>query len=203
MAIVSEQMRWDQRYRSGEIQFGEEPSLFLREQVFRFAPGMKALAVADGQGRNGVWLASQGLHVLSIDISETALQQTREFAARRSVAPQTECCDLTTWNPPLAAFDLVIEISIHFPGEVRRQVHRNLSTALKPGGVYLVEAFHEAQCGRASGGPKDRDMLSTRDKLQEDFRDFSILELMEGTVLLNEGPRHQGEAYMVRMVAQK
>jgi 2-polyprenyl-3-methyl-5-hydroxy-6-metoxy-1,4-benzoquinol methylase len=96
MAIVSEQMRWDQRYRSGEIQFGEEPSLFLREQVFRFAPGMKALAVADGQGRNGLWIATQGLHVLSIDISETALQQAREFAARRSVALQTECCDLTT-----------------------------------------------------------------------------------------------------------
>lgn len=203
MSSTSEQMRWDQRYRAGEILFGEEPSLFLREQAFRFTPGMKALAVADGQGRNGVWLASQGLDVLSVDISETGLQHARELAARRCVTLQTECCDLTAWNPPRGEFDLIVEISIHFPGEVRRKVHRNLSDAVKPRGLYLIEAFHENQCGRASGGPKDRDMLSTRDKLLEDFREFSILELMEGTVLLNEGPRHQGEAWMVRMVAQK
>ena len=203
MTGISEQMRWDQRYRSGKILFGEEPSLFLREQAFRFAPGMKALAVADGQGRNGVWLASQGLDVLSVDISETGLQHARELAAQRAVSLRTECCDLVTWSPPLAAFDVVVEIAIHFPGDVRRQVHRNLSEALKPGGLYLLEAFHETQCGQASGGPKDRDMLYTRDKLHNDFREFSILELMEGTALLNEGSRHQGEAWMVRMVAQK
>src|SRR6185437_2690669 len=86
MSSTSEQMRWDQRYRAGEILFGEEPSLFLREQAFRFTPGMKALAVADGQGRNGVWLASQGLDVLSVDISETGLQLARELAARRRAA---------------------------------------------------------------------------------------------------------------------
>ncbi len=203
MSSISEQLRWDQRYRAGEILFGEEPSLFLREQTFRFVPGMKALAVADGQGRNGVWLACRGLDVLSVDISETGLQHARELASRRSVTLQTECCDLTTWNPPRGVFDLVVEISIHFPSEIRRQVHRNLMDALRPGGLYLVETFHETQCGRASGGPKDLDMLSSRVKLQEDFREFSILELMEGTVLLNEGPRHQGEAWMVRMVAQK
>lgn len=202
MSDISEKMRWDQRYCAGDILFGEEPSQFLQEQAFRLLPGMKALAVADGQGRNGVWLASQGLNVLSVDISEVGLRHARELAARRSVALQTEVCDLTTWEPPLATFDLIVEISIHFPSEIRRKVHRSLSRALKPGGLYLVEGFHEVQCGRASGGPKDRDMLSTRDKLQEDFRELSILELMEGTVLLNEGPRHQGEAWMVRMVAQ-
>jgi SAM-dependent methyltransferase len=164
---------------------------------------MRALSVADGQGRNGVWLAKMGLDVLALDISPVALEQSKELAHKRGVRIRTEAADLINWNCQPASFDLVLEISVHFPGTIRTQVHQSLAGALKPGGLYLLEAFHERQRGRSSGGPKDVDMLSSMEKLRSDFQDLEMLELLEGTIVLDEGPKHQGEAWVVRMVGRK
>lgn len=200
---AGEQELWDKRYASGEHLFGQEPSNFLRGQAYRLRPGMRALSVADGQGRNGVWLAKMGLDVLALDISPVALEQSKELAHKRGVRIRTEAADLINWNCQPASFDLVLEISVHFPGTIRTQVHQSLAGALKPGGLYLLEAFHERQRGRSSGGPKDVDMLSSMEKLRSDFQDLEMLELLEGTIVLDEGPKHQGEAWVVRMVGRK
>jgi SAM-dependent methyltransferase len=200
---AGERELWDKRYAAGQHLFGEEPSNFLRGQAYRLRAGMKALSVADGQGRNGVWLAEMGLDVLAVDISPIALEQSRELAHKRGVRIRTEAANLVTWKCPLASFDVVVEISVHFPGTIRTQVHQSLAGALKPGGLYLLEAFHERQSGRTSGGPKDPDMLSSMEKLRSDFQDLELLELLEGTIVLDEGPKHQGEAWVVRMVGRK
>jgi SAM-dependent methyltransferase len=198
----SEQRLWDERYSAGWL-FGQEPNDYLASKERYFRPGMTALAVADGQGRNAVSLAQREMQVTLVDISPVALEQARELAEERRVALETVCADLTDWAAPEDAYDVIVEIFAHFPGAVRGAIRQSLAKALKPGGLFVFEGFHERQAGRPSGGPKDPDMLYTREKLLHEFPDFTFLELLEGTVVLDEGVRHQGEAWVVRALAQR
>jgi 2-polyprenyl-3-methyl-5-hydroxy-6-metoxy-1,4-benzoquinol methylase len=201
-AKPSEKQLWDERYRGGWL-FGQEPNEYLVSHAGRLLPGSAALAVADGQGRNGVWLAQRGLKVTSVDISPLALEHTHQLAGERGVELGAVCADLTEWQAPEAGFDVIVEVFAHFPGAVRKAIHGNLVKALRPGGLFVFEGFHERQCGRASGGPKDLDMLYTPAKLSAELEGLQFLELLEGTVTLREGIRHQGEAWVVRALAVK
>src|SRR5271165_1800860 len=139
-----ERQLWDQRYQTGLL-FGSEPNEYLRSQAYRLKPGMKAIAVAEGQGRNSVWLAQLGLDVLAADISAVALTDAESLAAERGVRVRTECADLTTWRWPAAEFDLAVEIFAHFPAVVRSGIHAGIVRALKPGGLLIFEGFHARQ----------------------------------------------------------
>ena len=198
----SERQLWDKRYQAGLL-FGTEPNEYLRSQAYRLKPGMKALAVAEGQGRNGVWLAQIGLDVLATDISPVGLASAESLAAERGVRIRTECVDLAAWQWPVAEFDVAVEIFTHFQALARSAVHEGMVRALKPGGLIIFEGFHERQAGRPSGGPRDAEMLYTPEKLLNEFRGMQMLELLEGTTILDEGSRHQGAAVVVRMVARK
>ncbi len=197
-----ERQLWDQRYQAGLL-FGSEPNEYLRSQAYRLKPGMKAISVAEGQGRNSVWLAQLGLDVLATDISPVALAHADGLAAERGVRIGAECVDLTTWRWPVAAFDVAVEIFAHFPAVARTGIHAGIVLALKPGGLLIFEGFHVRQAGRPSGGPKDEDMLYTPEKMKQEFPGLQILELLEGTTILDEGLKHKGEAVVVRMVARK
>jgi cyclopropane fatty-acyl-phospholipid synthase-like methyltransferase len=197
-----ERQLWDQRYQAGLL-FGSEPNEYLRSQGYRLKPGMKVISVAEGQGRNSVWLAQQGLDVLATDISSVGLAHADHLALERGVGIRTECVDLTTWRWPVATFDVAVEIFAHFPAMVRSGIHAGIVLALKPGGLLIFEGFHVRQAGRPSGGPKDQDMLYTPEKIKDEFPGLQILELLEGTTVLAEGAKHQGEAVVVRMVARK
>lgn len=129
---------WNARFAEPGSAYGTEPNAFLVSQKQYLKPGMKALAVADGEGRNGVWLASQGLDVLSVDGSAVGLRKARELARSRGVILHTELADLTTWHWPEQEFDLVAAIFIHFRPEFRATMHRKMLRALKPGGMLLV-----------------------------------------------------------------
>jgi hypothetical protein len=197
-----ERQLWDQRYQAGLL-FGSAPNEYLRSQAYRLQAGMNAISVAEGQGRNSVWLAQLGLDVLATDISAVALAHADSLAAERGVRIRTECVDLSTWRWPVGAFDVAVEIFAHFPGVVRSGIHAGMVLALRPGGLLIFEGFHVRQAGRPSGGPKDVDMLYTPEKLKDEFPGLQALELLEGTAILDEGSKHQGEAVVVRMVARK
>jgi 2-polyprenyl-3-methyl-5-hydroxy-6-metoxy-1,4-benzoquinol methylase len=94
---MSELQRWETRFSPPGYVFGKEPNAFLKSQAHRFRPGQTALAVADGEGRNGVWLAEQGLDVLAVDFSTTALAKAHALAQERGVRLRTEVADLTAW----------------------------------------------------------------------------------------------------------
>jgi len=164
---------------------------------------MKAIAVAEGQGRNSVWLAQLGLEVLATDISPVALAHANSLAAERGVRIRTECVDLATWRWPVAEFDVAVEIFAHFPAVTRSGIHAGIALSLKPEGLLIFEGFHVRQAGRPSGGPKDVNMLYTPEKMKDEFPGLQILDLLEGTTILDEGSRHQGEAVVVRMLARK
>ncbi len=194
---------WNSRYAEPGYAYGTEPNAFLVSQKKHLKPGGMALAVADGEGRNGVWLAQQGLDVLSVDASEVGLRKTQELAADRGVAIRTERADLIAWQWPEQQFDVVAAVYIHFPPDVRARMHRRMFEALKPGGVLILEAFTPAQLDYKSGGPPVLEMLYTADMLRIDFAGGEILLIEELVTELAEGKYHRGPAAVVRLVLRR
>jgi SAM-dependent methyltransferase len=200
---MSTSLAWNERYAGGDFQFGEAPNLFLLSQAHRLRPHMRALAVGDGEGRNGAWMAERGLDTTSVDWSDVGLAKARALADRRSVALRTVTADLTRWDWPSAAFDVIAWVFVHLPPEDRALACAGAMRALAPGGLLLLECFSPAQEGRRSGGPKDPALLWTRALVERHFAGLEVLELLEGTVALDEGPRHQGLAEVVRAVLRR
>ena len=194
---------WDQRFAEAGYKYGTAPNAFLQEQASRLAPASRVLVPDDGEGRNGVWLASQGHGVTAVDSSQVGLQKARELAASRGVALATELADLNDWAPGAASLDGVVLIYTHFPGTIRQAAHRRLAQGLRPGGWLILETFHPAQLAHASGGPKDADMLYTPEQLDADFAGLLAPVLVwQGEITLSEGPGHQGLAHVTRWVGQ-
>ena len=200
---MSTSLAWDERYAGGDFQFGEAPNLYLLSQAHRLRRGQRALAVGDGEGRNGVWLAERGLDATAVDWSAVGLAKARELAARRGVALATVTADLTRWDWPEARFDVIAWIFVHLPPEDRALACEGALRALAPGGLLILECFTPAQQGRRSGGPKDPALLWSRALVERHFAGLEVLELLEGTVALDEGPRHQGPAEIVRAVLRR
>ncbi|MDJ0386690.1 class I SAM-dependent methyltransferase [Roseomonas sp. E05] len=200
---MSEAAAWDARYAAGAWLFGQAPNRYLHSLAPWLRPGMRALALGDGEGRNGVWLAEQGLVATAVDWSATGMARAAAFAAERGVPLTTAVADLTRWDWPEAGFDLIAWVFVHMPPADRAVVAAAAQRALAPGGLLLLEGFTLAQGGRRSGGPKDPDLLWTRAAAEAAFPELTLLECLEGTVRLDEGPRHQGPAEVVRGLWQK
>ncbi len=198
---------WDDRYSQSDYAFGTEPNQFLTTQQSLLKPGMKTLVVGDGEGRNGVWLAQQGLDVLSVDLSPIGLEKMQALADRKQVQLQTQCADLTNWEWTEAAYDLVVSIYVHFDSDVRQRMHRSMLYSLKPGGLIILEGFNPEQLQYqreyASGGPNNPAMLFDPEMLRQDFAGGEILELVETITELHEGKSHNGKAAVIRLVLKK
>jgi len=191
---------WDRQYSAVEgYKYGTRPNAFLMAEAHRLPPHARILVPGDGEGRNGVWLASQGHEVLTVDISEVGVARSRALAAESGVRVDTLVADLKAWTPPAGAFDAVVLMYLHMPAAMRTAVHRNVAAALRPGGLLLLEAFHPTQLGRASGGPKEIDLLYALEDIRADFKE--VLNEASGEELevpLDEGPGHQGMAMVTR-----
>ncbi len=196
--------RWDARFSVDGYVYGTAPNAFLASQAHRLRPGMSALAVADGEGRNGVWLAEQGLDVLSVDASPAALDKARALAAARGVKLRTELADLAGWDWGEARFDLVAAIFIQFADPpLRDAIFAGMQRALKPGGLLLLQGYRTEQLDYGSGGPPVAEQLYTADLLRDAFAGLRILHLGEHDSVINEGQGHSGMSALVDLVAIK
>ena len=201
---MSELERWEARFKEPGYHFGTEPNAFLKSKADLLKPGQKALSIADGEGRNGVFLASLGLDVLAIDFSPSALAKSQALAEERGVTLRTEQADLETWKWPVAAFDVIVGIFFQFlTPELRTRVFADTKRALKPGGLVLIEGYGLKQIEYKTGGPGVPDQLYTRPMLQEAFGDFASLEITEYDAMLSEGDRHVGMSALVDLVGRK
>ncbi|MBB4268025.1 methyltransferase domain-containing protein [Roseospira visakhapatnamensis] len=133
---------WDARYATEDYVFGTAPSPFLEACRDRLPATGRALSLADGEGRNGVWLAGQGLDVLTLDFSAEGLAKARRLAAERGVAIRTEQADMLTWTWPDQSFDVVCAMNFHLPPAVREDLFRRIAATLAPGGLLLFEGIH-------------------------------------------------------------
>ncbi|MFH3479559.1 SAM-dependent methyltransferase [Xanthobacter variabilis] len=195
---------WDQRYAREDYLFGVAPNAFLARQAPRLKAGWHALAIADGEGRNGVWLAEQGLSVHSVDSSAVAQDKARRLAAERGVELQLELVDLSSWAWPLAAYDVVVGIFIQFlPPEQRDQMFEHVRKALKPGGMVLLEGYRPKQVEYRTGGPSTPENLYTEELLRAAFAGFEIVELSSYDAEIAEGSAHCGMSALIDLVAVK
>lgn len=194
---------WEERYAGSPELFGELPSPLLVEQQHLLTTGGKALAVGDGEGRNGLWLAERGLEVLSVDISPTALARARRDARRRGVSLEAREVDILTWDWPENAFDVVVYIFVHLPADERRRVHRAMIRSLRPGGHLMLECFHVEQLQRDTDGPPYRDLLYTEPELTRDFGDMQILKLQPVETEVRMNGEYLGPGAAIHLVARK
>ncbi|MBP9756336.1 MAG: class I SAM-dependent methyltransferase [Phenylobacterium sp.] len=195
---------WDRRYAQSGYLFGVEPNAFLARQVGRLQPGWRALAVADGEGRNGVWLAQQGLSVLSVDSSAVAQAKARSLAQARGVEMDFEQVDLSAWAWPRAEFDLVVAIFIQFaPPALRTQLFADMAHALKPGGLLLLQGYRPEQIAYATGGPSVAENLYTEPLLRDAFAGLEILDLQSHDTAIHEGVGHDGLSALIDLVARR
>jgi SAM-dependent methyltransferase len=201
---MTEFERWETRFSAPEYIFGTAPNAFLAAQKPRLPKTGRALAVADGEGRNGVWLAEQGLDVLSIDFSPTAQAKARALAQDRNVPITTELADATTWRWPEAEFDLVALIFTQFAKPTERSaMFGGIRRTLKPGGLLLIQGYTPRQLQFGTGGPKQIENLYTRELLEREFGSFSELSIDAYDCELGEGCAHAGMSAVIDLVARK
>jgi SAM-dependent methyltransferase len=202
---VNEYARWQARYAVPEHIFGKEPNYFLAASKPLLPRSGRALAVADGEGRNGVWLAEQGLDVLSIDFSPAAQKKARALAAERNVSRiEFVETDVHRWSYPEAAFDVVVEIFIQFSTPAERLVKwANMRRALKPGGLLILQGYTPKQLDYGTGGPKQLAHLYSRALLEKEFGDFRDLKITEEEREIHEGAAHGGMSAMIGLTGKK
>jgi len=201
---MSEFERWEARFAGPEYHFGTEPNAFLKSKADLLKPGQKALSIADGEGRNGVFLAEQGLDVLAMDFSPTAVAKSQALARQRGVTIRTEQADLDTWRWPAGAIDVVVAIFFQFCAPpLRTRVFDSIKRALKPGGLLLMEGYTPKQRQYKTGGPSEVENLYTRKLLEQSFADFSSVEIREYDSEIHEGPGHGGMSALIDLVGRK
>ena len=201
---MSEYERWQARYSGADYAFGKEPNYFLKSCKQLLPRSGLALAVADGEGRNGVWLAEQGLDVLSIDFSPLAQAKARALATERHVRVDFELADVHKWHYPKATFDVVVEIFTQFSSPDERNLKwAGMRRTLKPGGLLIIQGYTPKQLEYGTGGPKQLENLYTRALLEEAFPDFRDLLIVEEEREMHEGTSHCGISAVIGLTARK
>lgn len=195
---------WSKRFSCDEYIFGTEANHFLIHCQDALHPGMRALVVADGEGRNSVWLAEQGLITTAFDISPIGVNKARKLAQQKNVDVNfvVADCDHFDWAP--AYYDAVVAIFVQFADpEMRARLFSNMIHALKPGGVLILQGYSPAQLEYKTGGPQDIAHLYTEELLRDSFSSLDIRELRFYDEVLNEGTQHAGRSALVGMLAYK
>lgn len=193
---------WDQRYREEGYAYGDQPNVFMAQQLTKLQPG-EALFPAEGEGRNAVYAASKGWKVTAYDSSVEGRKKALLLASQRDVELQYISASHDQFAFEEASVDLVVLIFVHVPVALRAWLHQNCWKALRPGGHLILEGFSKEQLGLPSGGPQDLSMLFSLEELKDDFRFANFLWAESGTTTLHEGPYHEGKAETVRILARK
>ena len=206
MNAHEQERMWSTRYRDAgeDYVFGTTANRFLAAQSALLGSGRTALSVADGEGRNAVWLAEQGLRVTATEISPVALEKARKLAAGRHVEVDFVLADAVAWDYPEAAFDFVVGIFIQFADPVQRErIFAGMARALRPGGHLIVHGYTPKQLEYRTGGPSAVENLYTAELLRTAFPGLDIVHLQEYEDVLDEGVGHKGQSALVGLVARK
>jgi 2-polyprenyl-3-methyl-5-hydroxy-6-metoxy-1,4-benzoquinol methylase len=193
---------WDVRYSDSEYAYGTQPNVYFKSFIDSNSPG-KILLPGEGEGRNAIYAAMKGWEVFAVDQSQAGMDKAKKLAEIHNVNINYQIQELSSFEQDVDTYDAIALIFLHLPPQIRVYIHQNLIRLLKPDGLLLIEAFSKAQLGRNTGGPPVLEMLYSENILINDFGDLNILELYELIEEYNEGPYHQGEAAVVRMIARK
>jgi hypothetical protein len=207
MMDIQQAEMWNQRYKLNEYVYGKEPNNFLKSKIENLRPGT-ALFPADGEGRNSVYAATLGWKCNAFDISEEGMNKAMHLANNNNVAIDYKIGDFRQMGYLADSFDLLVFIFAHFQGSKKIGIHLDLNSLLKPGGMVIFEAFSKKHIDFQAiypniGGPRDIEMLWSKDEIKLAFPQFKIVELEEQEVELHEGNFHEGKGSVIRFLGIK
>lgn len=203
MAQTPDALFWNGRFGGEDYAYGTQPNDFLRENASLFRPGNAILSLAEGEGRNAVFLAAQGCKVRGVDFSQSGRTKALQLAERQGVTIGYDLADLTTYDMGEAVWDGVISIFCHLPDVHRPHLFQSIRRGLKPGGVLLLESYNQKQLGFGTGGPKDAAMLPSLDELKAAFAGFELLRAEDTVREIQEGALHSGKSSVTQFLARK
>jgi SAM-dependent methyltransferase len=196
-------MSWDARYDRPDYLFGTEPAAFVRRTAPLLPPASRILAVADGEGRNSVHLATLGHHVTAMDASPVALTKARRLAEARGAAVDLHEADILAWDWAASPADVLLAVFIQFlaPRD-RARVFAGFRAALRPGGLLLLHGYAPRQVDYGTGGPPSRENMYTLPLLEDAFAGFDIIDARDYDAEIAEGSGHAGRSALIDFVAR-
>ncbi len=199
--------KWDERYSSPQFVYGEEPNIYLKQQLEKIPPG-KILFPAEGEGRNAVFAAQLGWEVSAFDISREGQKKALKLAHRKGVSINYQVGDLSSMNYREEQFNVIALIYAHFPAAIKSAMHRSLDKYLQRDGFIIFEAFSKKHLDYIAknekvGGPRDIESLFSLEEIKNDFSNYEIIELEELEIYLEEGQYHKGYGSVIRFTGRK
>lgn len=186
---------WDERFSSEEFVYGKEPNQFYKHILDLLNPG-SILLPGEGEGRNALYAAKTGWKVTAFDSSTAGKEKAHQLFNENNLELNYQISDYKSFEST-EKYDVISLIFTHLPSNERKIAHSKYIDLLKDGGTLILQMFSKEQLGLTSGGPKDLDMLVSAEELRSDFEHLTSLSVEQETILLNEGPYHQGEAHVI------
>jgi SAM-dependent methyltransferase len=193
---------WDERYNSEEYAYGKAPNNFLEEN-YNAIPKGKVLSLAEGEGRNAVFLAKQGYSVSAVDGSQVGLRKAKKLAEENNVEIEFVQADLIDFDIGENRWDGIISIFCPLPSAVRKALHTKVVSGLKKNGIFLLEAYTPDQLKHGTGGGRSADTMTSKGSLVAELNGLKFLHLMELERNVVEGAYHTGLGAVVQLIAQK
>ncbi|WP_419763651.1 MAG: class I SAM-dependent methyltransferase [Arcobacter sp.] len=199
---MSQQEFWNKKFSRDGYLYGTKPNQFIKNSYDNFKKSEKVLCLGEGEGRNAIFLAKEGFDVEAIDASDIGLDKLYEQSILENVEIKTSCIDINSWQPD-KKYGAILFTFMHLQIEELKSLLEKIEAALNDKGFLVVEVFAKSQIEKNSGGPKDLDLLYSIDDFRDNIKNLKIHKLEEVTVELDEGKGHQGEASVIRLIAQK
>ena len=193
---------WDERYSGDDYAYGTEPNDFLRAEAHRIPPG-PVLCLAEGEGRNAVFLAGLGHPVTAVDLSAEGLRKAEQLARRHGVTLELIQADLADFDLGIDRWSGIVEIFVHVPPVIRRRIHTQIPLALRAGGAFVIEVYRQAQLAHDTGGPKDASLLCSLADLREETAPLELVIAREIDREIHEGRFHTGASSTVQLVGHR
>jgi SAM-dependent methyltransferase len=193
---------WDDRYAAEEYAYGESPNAFVAEMAM-YIPDGPVLCLAEGEGRNAVYIAKSGHRVTAVDQSAMGLNKALRLAEANGAVIETIHADLEDYQIMPGAWAGIVATFAHLPPSLRRKVHAAVVQGLKPDGVFILEAYTPAQLALGTGGPKVPELLMTLDSLRDELAGLEFIVTREIERDVTEGTFHQGRGAVVQILARR
>lgn len=194
---------WNARYKEPQYAYGKEPNDFLRSVTTRLKPNSTILCLAEGEGRNAVFLTENNHYVTAVDYSQEGLNKLAELASEKKLSIETICIDLTHYKIEENKWDAIVCIFGHFPSELRQTIFTQVYPGLNNGGIFVMETYHKDQVNYKTGGPQTSELLYSEEELQSDFSEFKNISIKTCTKEIQEGKYHKGTSAVIQVFAIK
>lgn len=194
---------WNTRYKEAEFAYGTEPNDFLKLKIKDIKPKSKILCLAEGEGRNAVFLAAHNHDVTAVDYSQEGLNKLQKLASDKNLTIKTNCVDLNYYKIEDNKWDAIICIFGHFPESLRKTVFKQIYKGLNKGGIFLMEAYHKDQLNYKTGGPQIAELLYSAEELEQDFSEFETISIETIIKEIEEGKYHKGTSAVIQVIAHK